>query len=115
MSTNKTPMRFTRTPSVFTVDVDGQPVVSFLAANSKEASELLKEAWFRDELRTLKSGGRPLWDGRSPLRARPASIDEASRYREMAEAAGDEAGDLFLAFWVTLDGGRGAAEAKGPE
>jgi hypothetical protein len=105
---------YPRTLNVFTLEVAGRPLLSFEASSAKEAAELLKERWFRDELRERKSAGQPLWDGAAGIRARPASIEEAGRYREMADEAGDEAGDLFLAFWVTLDG-RAARQTSGTD
>ena len=54
----------------------------------------------------LTSDGRPLWDGASGLRVRPASEEETERYRDIAAEAEDENGDILLAFLVTLDGMR---------
>jgi hypothetical protein len=101
---SKATPRLRRQPSIFTVDVDGQSILSFEAANFREAAEMLKEGWFLDDLRTLNSDGRPLWDGTARLQSRLASEAEAERYHAMADEAGDEAGDLLLAFHLTLDG-----------
>jgi hypothetical protein len=98
------PSTYTQTSKVFTLDVDGQPTVSFEAVNPREATQLLKESWFLNDLSDLTSDGRPLWDGASGLRIRPASDGEAERYRSFESEAGNESGDIFLAFLVTLDG-----------
>jgi len=89
---------------IFTVEIEGKPIVSFEAASTREAAELLKEDWFRGELQSLASSGAPLWDGVAGLRSRPANQVEIDRHRSMIDEAADESGDLFLAFAVTLDG-----------
>ena len=97
-------MKYEPTAKIFTVDIDGKPTVSFEVLSAREANELLKEHWFRDDLRVLKSDGLPLWDGVAPLRSRPADEHETERYQGIAAAADDAAGDILLAFLVTLDG-----------
>ena len=88
---------------VFTVELDGRAIVSFEALNSREASELVKEEWFRNDLQTLTSKGRALWDGAATVRVRPGSEDEAAKYTQYAEQAVEPRGDLPLAFLVELD------------
>ena len=97
-------MKYTPTAKLFTVEIDGNPIVSFEAISSREANELLKEEWFREDLCELRSGGEPLWDGKADLRSRPANEAEAERYQQFADQASEEAGDILLAFLVTLDG-----------
>jgi len=99
-------MKYEPTAKIFTLDVDGKPIVSFEAISAREANELIREHWFRDDLRLLKSNGEPLWDGVAPLRSRPAGPEEAERYQGLAAEAADSAGDILLAFLVTLDGAR---------
>ena len=70
-------MKYTPTAKLFTVEIDGNPIVSFEAINYREANELLKEEWFREDLCELRSGGEPLWDGKANLRSRPANEAEA--------------------------------------
>src|SRR5437868_5483439 len=86
------------TAKVFTVEIEGNPIVSFEATSTREAAELLKEDWFRSELRSRTSSGAPLWNGTAAMRSRPANQCEIDRYRSMIDAAADESGDLFLAF-----------------
>jgi|EndMetStandDraft_5_1072996.scaffolds.fasta_scaffold1334820_2 hypothetical protein len=97
-------MKYEPTAKVFTLDVDGKPTLSFEAMSAREANELIREQWFRSDLRALTSDGSPLWDGTAPLRSRPAGPDEAERYQDLAAEAADSAGDILLAFLVTLDG-----------
>ena len=70
-------MKYTPTARLFTVEIDGKPIVSIEAISSREANELLKEEWFREDLCELRSGGEPLWDGKANLRSRPANEAEA--------------------------------------
>ena len=97
-------MKFSPAAKIYTLDIDGKPTVSFEAVNPREGTELLKEGWFLDDLSKLTTNGRPLWDGASTLRVRPASEGEADRYQSFAEEAEDTNGDILLAFLVTLDG-----------
>lgn len=97
-------MKFSLTSKIYTLDIDGKPTLSFEAANPGEGTELLKEGWFLDDLSKLTTNGRPLWDGASTLRVRPASEEEAERYRSFAAEAEDKDGEILLAFLVTLDG-----------
>ena len=96
-------MKYEPTSKIFTLDVAGKPTVSFEAISTREANELLKEHWFRDDLQLLTSDGAPLWDGVAQLRSRPANEQEAERYQGIAAEADDAAGDILLAFLVTLD------------
>jgi len=98
------PNRLVAAGKIFTVEIEGKAIVSFEAESTREAAGLLKEHWFRSDLQSLTSSGAPLWDGAAGLRCRPASQTEIDRYRSMVDAAAEEAGDLFLAFVVTLDG-----------
>ena len=88
---------------IATVEIDGRPTVAFEARNSKEASRLLKEHWFLEDLQELKTDGSPLWDGKARLRSRAASADEIEKYEAMAAEADDNTGDIVLAFLVPLD------------
>ncbi len=95
---------------IATVEVDGRPTVAFEARNSREASQLLKEHWFLEDLQELKTDGSPLWDGKARLRSRAASEEEIKKYEAMAAEADDTTGDIILAFLVPLDN---ATEAQG--
>jgi hypothetical protein len=101
--TSETTMKYEPTSKIFTLDVAGRPTVSFEAISTREANELLKEHWFRDDLQLLTSDGAPLWDGVAQLRSRPANEQETERYQGIAAEADDAAGDILLAFLVTLD------------
>jgi len=99
-------------PGIFTLDIDGRPILSFEARNLREAHEICHEAWLRDDVARLTSNDVPLWDGKARLRARYAAEPEAAVYREAARDAGQFSDDILLAFLIELDGtGSGQAEA----
>ena len=87
---------------IYTILVDGNPVVA-LEANAREAAELCREEWFRADLSTLSSDGKPLCGLGSKLQARPATEDERSEYAEGSKEA-DASDDILFVYLVHLDG-----------
>jgi hypothetical protein len=96
--------RFKARLGVFTLEIDGRPIVSFEAKGTREAQEMTKEEWLLEDLMILTTEERPLWDGKAPVRARFASEAETARYRDIVAEADEEGGDIVLAFLVALDG-----------
>lgn len=90
-------------PSIFTIDINDTPILSFEALNFREAHELCREEWLKSDLLETTSRGVPLWDGRSRLRARIATRDEAGKLIDAASAVGPS-GDLLLVYHVEQDG-----------
>jgi hypothetical protein len=66
---------------MFTLEIKGTALVVTNATES-EATDLFESEEFKEDLRTLKTEGRPLWDGSSPLVIRPASEDEVDAFDE---------------------------------
>ena len=64
---------------MFTLEIKGTALVVTNATES-EATDLFESEEFKEDLRTLKTEGRPLWDGSSPLVVRPASEDEVEAF-----------------------------------
>jgi hypothetical protein len=87
--------------SVFAMDVDGKPTFAFEAKNFREAFELCKEDWVRDDLTTITSNGLPLCSSTAKLTVRRADEAEIAIYRNAAIEAQTE--DLVLAYLVDLD------------
>lgn len=87
--------------SVFTMDVDGKPTFAFEAKNFREASELCKEDWVRDDLTAIRSNGLALCSSTAKLTVRRADEAEIAIYRNAAIEAQTE--DLVLAYLVNLD------------
>jgi hypothetical protein len=88
---------------VFTLEVDGRPIVAFEAGNTGEAKQLCKEAWLLDDLRVFTSHGVPLRTDQSQLCVRAATAEEAIVFGHAAEVA-KPSDDLLLAYFVELDG-----------
>lgn len=86
---------------VFAMDVDGKATFAFEAKNFREAFELCKEAWVRDDLTTITSNGLPLCSSTAKLTVRRADEAEIVIYRNAAIQAQTE--DLILAYLVDLD------------
>lgn len=87
--------------SVFAMDVDGKPTFAFEAKNFREAFELCKEDWVRDDLTTITSNGLPLCSSTAKLTVRRADEAEIAIYRNASVQAQTE--DLVLAYLVDLD------------
>jgi hypothetical protein len=86
---------------VFAMDVDGKATFAFEAKNFREAFELCKEDWVRDDLTTIKSNGIPLSSSTAKLTVRRADEAEIAIYRNASVQAQTE--DLVLAYLVDLD------------
>ncbi|MCK1474249.1 hypothetical protein IVB27_05330 [Bradyrhizobium sp. 197] len=87
--------------SVFAMNVDGKAIFAFEAKNFREAFELCKEEWVRDDLTTITSNGLPLCSSTAKLTVRRADEAEIVIYRNAANQAQTE--DLVLAYLVELD------------
>jgi hypothetical protein len=91
-------------PLTYVAEVKQSPVVAFSAASLTEAITLLREQWFRDDLREAHSHGAPVWDGKAKLTARRANDDEAAKFSAGMQSADDDgSGDLILVYLVELD------------
>jgi hypothetical protein len=96
-------------PSVFTIEIGGTPTLTFEAQNLREARELCREEWLKDDLAEAKSDGAPLWDRKVELRARIALPDERALFAEAKN--NDQPSDgLLLVYLVELDGGEADGE-----
>jgi hypothetical protein len=87
---------------VYTILVDGKPIVAF-EANGREAAELCKEEWFRAELSALNSSGEPICGTGSKLQARTAIEKEMAEYRQGSKEA-EDSDDLMFVYLIDLDG-----------
>ena len=87
---------------VFTLEVDGRPTLAFEASRAREAQQICKETWLRDDPILLKSGGASLCSPQSTLSVRPASAEEIIFF-EQAAAAAKTSDDMVLAYLVEVD------------
>jgi hypothetical protein len=90
-------------PSIFTILIDGKPMLAFEAKNLREAFELCQGQWLKADLAEAKSEGLPLWDGNAKLRARIATRDESALFAE-ARNSGQPSDGIMLVYLVELDG-----------
>jgi hypothetical protein len=91
-----------RLERAFTLLAAGRPIVSFAASSFKEAHELLREGWLRDDLSSHRSEGRPLWDGISKLSVRSSTAEESAALA-LAGTQGAPDEDILLAYLVELE------------
>ena len=52
---------------VYVLEINGAPILAFAAVSHREAQSLLREEWLRADLRGIRSGGKPIWDGAANL------------------------------------------------
>ena len=104
---------------MFTLEIDGK-AIAITDADEAQAQDIFGSQDFKDDLRSLESEGRPLWDGSAALQVRRASEDEIDAFDESLNEddeddvdASDEDEDginvLFLVPVDNMDGDSGAA------
>lgn len=74
---------------MFTLEIKGTAVA---VINSDEASakDLFTCDGFKEDIKTMTSGGKPLWDGSATLNVRPATEDEIEVFEDaLAEDDGE--------------------------
>ena len=65
---------------VYTLEIDGKPMLAFPASSFREAQSMLKEEWLLNDLRELKSKGAAVWDGKTKLVVRNADAAESGKF-----------------------------------
>ena len=104
---------------MFTLEIDGK-AIAITDAEEAQAQDIFGSQDFKDDLRSLESEGRPLWDGSAALQVRRASEDEIDAFDEALNEddeddvdVSDEDEDginvLFLVPVDNMDGDSGAA------
>jgi hypothetical protein len=73
-------MKLHRSLRVFSLMIDGRPILAFAAMSSVEARMLVEQSWFNEDLRRLTERGRPVWNGRSDLVLNNASEGETRQF-----------------------------------
>jgi hypothetical protein len=90
-------------PQVFTLEVDGRPVLAFAANDLSEAQDICGDTDLRTDLCALTSGGAPICSGTAMLAARAATQAETVAY-ERALGLAPESDEPTMAFLITIDG-----------
>ena len=88
--------------SVFTLDMDGKPTLTFEASSTQKARERCHEKWLRADLSLQSSNGSPISRPDSKLAVRRAAADEVEVFYQSAETA-TSSDELLLAYLVELD------------
>jgi hypothetical protein len=96
-------LTFPASEKVYVLESGGVPVLAFAAISHREAQSLLREEWLKSDLRDIRVGGKPVWDGAVKLTVRHAGIDEAERYTAGATGTRDEPDDLQLVYLIERD------------
>jgi hypothetical protein len=99
--------------AIFTIEIGSVPTLTFEAQNVREAQELCREQWLKDDLAEAKSNGVPLWDGKAMLRARIALPDETAVFTE-AKNNGHPSDGMMLVYLIELDSGATDEEPVDP-
>ena len=88
-------------PSIWTLEIDGKPTLTFEAMKYREADEICHQEWLRLELGQRKINYVPLCGADSHLRIRLARPTEMDLYRQAAET--NRLSDDRLAYLIELD------------
>jgi hypothetical protein len=88
---------------VFTLEVDGRPILAFEAGGHRDAQQICKEAWLHDDLGELKSGGVPLYTTQSKLSVRPATPEEETVFLGQAANAREPSDDMPIGYLIEPD------------
>jgi hypothetical protein len=100
-------------PRICTIEIGGTPTLTFEVQNLREAHELCREQWLKDDLAEAKSDGVPLWNGKATLRARIALPNESAVFAE-AKNNGQPSDGMMLVYLIELDGGATDEEPVDP-
>lgn len=97
-------MTIPQSEKVYVIESGGVVILAFAATSHREAQSLLREEWLKSDLREVRVGGKPVWDGATKLTIRHAGVEEAERYAAGAKGAPDDDDDLTLVYLVEQDG-----------
>jgi hypothetical protein len=90
----------------FTVEIGGQPIACFRSEDQEDAEHFFEAEDFREDLKVMKSDGKPLWNGLATLNLRDANVEEQAEVDQAYEFDEDlpkEAGDEFVVFLVPVE------------
>ena len=88
---------------IFTLEVDGKPILAFEASSESDARAFIELDEFRDDLGLINTNGVGVCATDSQLIAREASSDEVKTYRCASKAHAQDDGPTFV-FLVQVDG-----------
>lgn len=88
---------------IFTLEIDGRPILVFDAASIEEAQGICGLPEFRADLGELKTQGAPLFGDVAKFAARNATAGEVASFNHALELAVSSEGPT-MAFLVPVDG-----------
>ncbi|WP_336487324.1 hypothetical protein [Methylobacterium nigriterrae] len=103
---------------MFTLEIDGI-AVAVINGTEEVARDLFTCDGFKEDIQAMTSDGRPLWNGTSELKVRPASEDEVEIFEDAlaeddsegdfesdprhADSAGDDEDEADIVFLLDID------------
>jgi hypothetical protein len=90
-------------PQIFTLEVDGNPVLAFEAQDLSDAEGICHDDDLRTDLCALTSEGHPICSDTAALTVRAARADETASF-ERALRLAPESDEPTMAFLMTIDG-----------
>jgi hypothetical protein len=87
------------------LEVGGRRILAFLANDIQKAKQLCAEEWFAEALAAYRSDGRPVWDGETEFRIRPANECEIAELQMavVTEQARQEYEGYIFVFFLPID------------
>ncbi|MDB5605979.1 MAG: hypothetical protein JWP25_2879 [Bradyrhizobium sp.] len=92
-----------RTPQIFTLEINGRPTLTFEAMGLAEACEICFDAHLRSDLGALTSGGTLICAENATLAPRPAVQEEIAAFQR-AVALAPISDEPTMAFLIKIDG-----------
>jgi hypothetical protein len=77
---------------MFTLEIDGT-AIAVINGDEATARDLFTCDGFKEDIRTMTTAGRPIWNGTAALTVRPSTEDEVEEFED-ALAADDGEGDF---------------------
>jgi hypothetical protein len=99
---------------MFTLEVAGKPI-AVTNASEDETREIFESDAFKEDLKSVKSEGTPIWDGLARVRIRPATRDEIAAFETTPIGEGEEVDEdaPMIMFLVEIDGPETGQESGG--
>jgi hypothetical protein len=100
----------------YVAEIDGRGIFAFRADDVARAQAWLDiHAVMRHALETVRSDGRPIWNGRAPIIARSATSSEATAWRnlrdELAATGQLEEPDIITVWLIPTSGDQRTSKA----
>ncbi|QUT05188.1 hypothetical protein KFK14_19655 [Sphingobium phenoxybenzoativorans] len=82
--------------SVHILEIRGEAIVALGAESQIEAEQIVEEDFFRSDLMSLETEGKPLWNGIDELFLRDPYPEEFAAFQSAVQKAGAEIDDYVL-------------------